>query len=80
MVPSPQQSHKHHHHDGGAVCPSYSVVSMDTPNQMQVTDGGETAQVKGRADKAILAIKHCEKLLTGLPPLGFGREQETPAP
>jgi len=33
---APQQSHKHHHH-GGAVCPSYGVVSMDTPNQMQVT-------------------------------------------
>ncbi len=59
MVPSPQQSHKHHHHDGGAVCPSYGVVSMDTPNQMQVTDGGETAQVKGRADKA-WAVAHAD--------------------
>jgi hypothetical protein len=25
-----QLSHKHHHH-GGAVCPSYSVRSMDPP-------------------------------------------------
>ena len=24
-------------HHGGAVCPSYSVVSMDTPDRMQVT-------------------------------------------
>ena len=31
-----QLSHKHHHH-GGAVCPSYGVVSMDTPDQMRVT-------------------------------------------
>ena len=32
----PHQSHKHHHH-GGAVCPSYGVVSMDTPDWTQVT-------------------------------------------
>ena len=31
----PQQSHKYHQH-GGAVCPSYGMVSMDTPNQMQL--------------------------------------------
>jgi hypothetical protein len=28
--------HKHHHH-GGAVCPSYDVVSMDLPNLMVAT-------------------------------------------
>ena len=27
-----QLTHKHHHH-GGAVCPSYGVVSLDTPNR-----------------------------------------------
>jgi hypothetical protein len=32
----PHQSHKHHHH-GGAVCPSYGVVSMDTPDRTWVT-------------------------------------------
>ena len=32
----PHQSHKHHHH-GGAVCPSYGVVSMDTPDRTRVT-------------------------------------------
>ena len=26
-----QLTHKHHHH-GGAVCPSYGVVSLDTPD------------------------------------------------
>jgi len=31
-----QLSHKHHHH-GGADCPSYGVVSMDTPNQTRAT-------------------------------------------
>ena len=31
-----QLSHKHHHH-GGAVCPSYGVVSMDTPDRTRVT-------------------------------------------
>jgi hypothetical protein len=29
-------THKHHHH-GGAVCPSYGVVSLDTPDPTQVT-------------------------------------------
>ena len=32
----PQQSHKHHHH-GGAVCPSYGVASMDTPDHKRAT-------------------------------------------
>ena len=28
-----QLSHKHHHHGGGGdVCPSYGVLTMDTPN------------------------------------------------
>ena len=31
-----QLSHKHHHH-GGAVCPSYGVVSLDTPDTTRVT-------------------------------------------
>ena len=31
-----QQLHKHHHH-GGAICPFYGVVSMDTPNRTRVT-------------------------------------------
>ena len=31
-----QSSHKHHHH-GGAVCPSYGMVTMDRPDRMQVT-------------------------------------------
>jgi len=29
-------NHKHHNH-GGAVCPSYGVGSMDTPDQTRVT-------------------------------------------
>ena len=29
-------NHKHHHH-GGAVCPSYGVGSMDTPDRTRVT-------------------------------------------
>jgi len=29
-------NHKHHHH-GGAVCPSYSVGSMNTPDRTRVT-------------------------------------------
>ncbi len=33
---STQQSHKHHCR-GGAVCPSYGVVYMDTPDRTQVT-------------------------------------------
>jgi hypothetical protein len=38
-VPSPPTIttiHKHHH-NGGAVCPSYRVRLMDPPNPMQVT-------------------------------------------
>jgi hypothetical protein len=31
-----QLSHKHHHH-GGAVCPSYGVLTMDTPDRTRVT-------------------------------------------
>jgi len=31
-----QLSHKHHHH-GGAVCPSYGVVTLDAPDPTQVT-------------------------------------------
>ena len=31
-----QQSHKHHHH-GGAICPSYGMVSLDTPNRTRAT-------------------------------------------
>ena len=31
-----QLSHKHHHH-GGAVCPSYGVISLDTPDRTQAT-------------------------------------------
>ena len=33
---STQQSHKHHH-NGSAVCPSYGVISMDTPDRTRVT-------------------------------------------
>jgi len=29
-------NHKHHHH-GGAVCPSYGMGSMDTPDRTSVT-------------------------------------------
>jgi hypothetical protein len=37
-VPSTQTqlSHKHHHH-GGAVCPSYGVLTMDTPDRTRAT-------------------------------------------
>jgi len=35
-----QLTHKHHHH-GGAVCPSYGVVSLDTPDRARVTSSGE---------------------------------------
>ncbi len=31
-----QLTHKHHHH-GGAVCASYGVVSLDTPDPTRVT-------------------------------------------
>ena len=31
-----QLTHKHHHY-GGALCPSYGVVSLDTLNQAQIT-------------------------------------------
>jgi hypothetical protein len=31
-----QLSHKHHHH-GGAICPSYGVVSLDTPDRTWAT-------------------------------------------
>jgi hypothetical protein len=31
-----QPPHKHHQH-GGAVCPSYGVVSLDTPDTTRVT-------------------------------------------
>ena len=31
-----QLSHKHHHH-GGAICPSYCVVSLDTPDWTRAT-------------------------------------------
>jgi len=37
-VPSTQTqlSHKHHHH-GGDVCPSYGLLTMDTPNRTRAT-------------------------------------------
>jgi hypothetical protein len=47
---TPQQSHKHHHH-GGAVCPSYVVASMDTPNHTWVTSS------KGVCEGTVEAIK-----------------------
>jgi hypothetical protein len=31
-----QLSHKHHHH-GDAVCPSYGVLTMDTPDRTRAT-------------------------------------------
>jgi len=31
-----QLSHKHHHH-GGDICPSYGVLTKDTPNQTRAT-------------------------------------------
>ncbi len=31
-----QLSHKHHHY-GDAVCPSYGVLTMDTPDRMRAT-------------------------------------------
>jgi hypothetical protein len=31
-----QLSHKHHHH-GGAVCPSYGVITMVTPDRTRAT-------------------------------------------
>ncbi len=40
---STQQSHKHLHH-GGAVCPSYGVVSMETPDWMLVTSSEGVGQ------------------------------------
>ena len=33
-------NHKHHHH-GGAVCPSYGVGSMDTPDRTRRPDSSE---------------------------------------
>jgi|LakMenEpi02Apr12_1017379.scaffolds.fasta_scaffold01219_1 hypothetical protein len=36
-------THKHHHH-GGAVCPSYGVVSLDTPDPTQVTSSEGVGQ------------------------------------
>jgi len=38
-----QLSHKHHHH-GGAVCPSYGVVSLDTPDRTQTTSSKGVGQ------------------------------------
>ena len=38
-----QLSYKHHHHDG-AVCPSYGVVSLDTPDPTQVTSSEGVGQ------------------------------------
>ncbi len=40
---------KHHHH-GGAVCPSYSVVSLDTPNRMQATSSEGVGQERFGVD------------------------------
>jgi hypothetical protein len=34
--PPTQLTNKHHHH-GGAVCPSYGVVLLDTPDPARVT-------------------------------------------
>jgi len=40
-----QLSHKHqHHHHGGAVCPSYGVVSLDTPDRTQATSSEGVGQ------------------------------------
>jgi hypothetical protein len=39
----PQLSHKHHHH-GGAVCPSYGVLTMDTPDRTCVTSSEGVGQ------------------------------------
>ena len=45
----PQQSHKNHHH-GGAICPSYGVASMDTPNPTRVTSSEGVEWGYGRSD------------------------------
>jgi hypothetical protein len=41
--------HKHHHH-GGAVCPSYGVGSMDTPDQTRVTSSEGVGREVGRSE------------------------------
>jgi hypothetical protein len=38
-----QLTHKHHHH-GGAVCPSYGVVSLDTPDRTRATSSEGVGQ------------------------------------
>ncbi len=38
-----QLTHKHRHH-GGAVCPSYGVVSLDTPDRTQATSSEGVGQ------------------------------------
>jgi len=42
-------NHKHHHH-GGAVCPSYSVGSMDTPDRTRVTSSEGVGREGGRSE------------------------------
>ncbi len=39
--------HKHRHH-GGAICPSYSVVSMDMPDWTWVTSSKEVRSGKNK--------------------------------
>jgi len=41
--------HKHHHH-GGAVCPSYGVGSMDTPDRTRVTSSEGVGREGGRSE------------------------------
>jgi len=36
MPTQSQLTHKHHH-NGGALCPSYGVLSLDTPNRTWAT-------------------------------------------
>jgi hypothetical protein len=38
-----QPPHKHHHH-GGAVCPSYGVVSLDAPDRTRATSSEGVGQ------------------------------------
>jgi hypothetical protein len=41
--PKHNYSHKQHHHCG-AVCPSYGVVSLDTPDRMRATSSERVGQ------------------------------------
>jgi hypothetical protein len=38
-----QLTHKHHHH-GGALCPSYGVVSLDMPDRTRATSSERVGQ------------------------------------